>query len=200
MDNSLQVIRTFIAIELPEPVKLGLRKLQNSLKSSESGFAKWVNPDGIHITLKFMGNMDIKNINTITSAIREACKEITPFQIQLQELGAFPSLKRVQIVWVGLTGDLPLLLKLQKNIDNKLSGIGYPKEEREFVPHITLARMRDNVTITERQNLGDVISRTTIEAGMNIDVMSISLMRSELTRSGAIYTRLSSIELNPSCQ
>ena len=193
-------IRSFIAIELPTQVKAELKILQQAWKGANSGIVKWVNPDGIHITLKFLGNIDLKQVDKITEIIKLSCQKIQPFTLQLQGTGAFPNLRRVQVVWIGVIGELPALQELFSNIEANLSKIGFPAEGRGFVPHITLARVRENASMSERQALGELINRTKIEKSLNIEVKSINLMRSDLTRTGARYTLLGSVELKPSCQ
>lgn len=193
-------IRSFIAIELPESVKTGLKQVQDYLRSNDPTGAKWVDPESIHLTLKFLGNVDADKVEAVTQAIQSASKNIGPFHLELKGLGAFPSLRRVQVVWVGITGDLDELLALQKQIEFYVSPLGFPTEKRGFTPHLTLARVRDMATPQDRQSLSELISRTEIGSNLTIHVSSVNLMRSQLTRAGAIYSRLSSTQLSPSCQ
>jgi 2'-5' RNA ligase len=188
-------IRSFIAIELPEEVKDCLKRLQDRLKSVDPSCAKWVGPEGIHLTLKFLGNVNTYNLDAIIKAMQESVKGISPFQLQLKGVGAFPNLRRVQIVWVGLAGDLEQLKTLQSALESSLVSLGFPKENRGFTPHLTLARLRDTATLQQRQTIGDIIAKAEIESNLLIKVESLSLMRSQLTRSGAIYSCLSSVHL-----
>ncbi len=197
--ENIDQIRSFIAIQLPEPVMMGLKRVQEILKSSEPSFIKWVDPEGIHLTLKFLGNVPAGRIEQIIKLIEAASQDIGPFNLELKGLGAFPHLKRVQIVWVGINGDLDILQLLQKNLENNLSKIGFPPENRVFTPHLTLARVRDYASPLQRQSLGESIARLNFNSDLVIKVNSISLMRSQLTRSGAVYTELASIQLKNSC-
>jgi RNA 2',3'-cyclic 3'-phosphodiesterase len=196
----MEEIRSFIAIELPEEVKCGLLMLQNRLKSVDPDCAKWVAPSGIHLTLKFLGNVNSDKIDSVIQAMRQAAKSVSPFHLELNGLGAFPNLRRVQIVWAGIIGDLDTLNTLQSNLETALIPSGFQPEKRPFTPHLTLARMRDNATPLQRQTLGEAISKTKFESQMIIQVRCLSLMKSQLTRAGAIYSCLSSVELSPSCQ
>jgi RNA 2',3'-cyclic 3'-phosphodiesterase len=196
----MEQIRSFIAIELPQEVKAGLRQIQAGFKSGHPASARWVDPEGIHLTLQFLGNVDADKIEAIQQALKQAAIAVPPFHLELKGLGAFPSLRRAQVVWVGLRGDLDKLQVLQKRIETSLLPLGFEPEKRAFTPHLTLARMRDMASPLERQTLGETISRTKIETNLMIEVNSVSLMRSQLTRAGAIYTRLCLAQLNPSCQ
>jgi RNA 2',3'-cyclic 3'-phosphodiesterase len=194
-----QPIRSFIAIELPSEVKSLLERIENSLKSGDPSCAKWVSPESIHLTLKFLGNVSETKIEAVVQSLQKAAQNIPPFNLTIQGLGAFPNLKRPQVVWVGLAGDLVQLQTLQKQVEANVSPLGFPSEARPFTPHLTLARVRDYASPQSQQSLGDLISRTQIEADYRVPVSSISLMKSQLTRAGAVYTRLASIDLKPSC-
>jgi RNA 2',3'-cyclic 3'-phosphodiesterase len=192
-------IRSFIAIELPGTVKDGLKKIQQHLRSADSSGAKWVEPDGIHLTLKFLGDVETGRIDRIIRLMEDASHITGPFRLELKGLGAFPNLRKTQVVWVGISGDLDKLQLLQKRLEDDLARSGFPPEGRDFTPHLTLARLREYATPLQRQSLGDAIARFKLESDLVIQVKSISLMKSQLTRSGAIYTELALIELKPAC-
>ena len=192
----METIRAFIAIELPSELRQQLTRLQAKLKSANQPRIKWVNPDGIHLTLKFLGNIPTSDIDRITQAMTEAARQITPFYLETQALGAFPSLKRVQVVWLGLGGEVDKLKKLQQLVENKLASLGFATEQRPFKPHLTLARLGNEVPPVERQRLGELIAGTRFETDCNIKVDGINLMRSQLTRTGAIYSRIGSATLS----
>jgi len=191
----MEQIRSFIAIELPEELKAGLVELQARLKSGMQPAVKWVDPYSIHLTLKFLGNIAVDKIAAITRAMEEAAQEISPFQLKVKNLGVFPNLRRVQVVWVGINGDVDKLNRLQQRIEFNLVPLGFARESRPFVPHLTLARLRDRASPDERQKFGQLIADTKLEAVYTIKVDSINLMRSQLTREGAIYSQISSVEL-----
>jgi len=195
----MEQIRSFIAIELPEEVKDELVHLQEQLKTVDPLCAKWVNPAGIHLTLKFLGNVGMHRIDSICQAIGDASRGISPFHLSLDKMGAFPNLRRIQVVWVGLAGNLDQLKELQRKIEANLVPLGFPPEGRLFTPHLTLARLRETATPPVYQALGQIITNTGTESNVSFKVSCVSLMRSQLSRTGAIYTMLNSIELKPSC-
>lgn len=195
MAHNPEQIRSFIAIELPEEAKKGLARLRKELEREEHRFVKWVDPGGIHLTLKFLGNIPSKRVTEITEAMGKAAQGISPFHLEISGLGAFPSLKQARVFWVGIGGELDNLSRLQQNIDSALAALGFAKEERSFVPHLTLARIRQGASPLERRSFGELVGATIFEDKYHVGVGAISLMRSQLMPAGAIYTCLSTVGL-----
>lgn len=191
----MEQIRSFIAIELPREIKLAIASLQDKLKASGGAPVRWVDPDNIHLTLKFLGDIDTGITGRIAAALEEAARGTHPFKVEVSGLGVFPNPRRVQVVWVGLTGELEKLGQLQKRIEDGLVPLGFPAEGRAFTPHLTLARVRDYAGPDERQKLGQLIEKTEFDVKYAIKVNTVQLMRSQLTREGPVYTRISTIEL-----
>jgi len=192
----MEQVRSFIAIELPNELKVGLSQLEAQLKSGKQSGVKWVNPYSIHLTLKFLGSIAVDRISQITKAMNEAVQGISPFHLEVKELGVFPNLRRVQVVWVGISGEVDRLGQLQQRIESNLARLGFAPESRPFTPHLTLARLRNQASLDERQRLGELIAGTRFEVAYTIKVDTISLIRSQLTREGAIYSRISAVGLN----
>jgi 2'-5' RNA ligase len=188
-------VRLFIAVELPEVVKRELETLQNRLWVEPAEGIKWVAPQGIHLTLKFLGWVVRDRIVDIKSALAEAVKGFTPFEMGLSGLGAFPNLRRADVVWCSLSGDLASLANLRQLVEKYVSPLGYPTENRPFSPHLTLARLREEVSPETRQKLAKKLVETRFEPGVSIPVDSISLMQSTLLPAGAVYTRLARFPL-----
>jgi 2'-5' RNA ligase len=188
-------IRCFIAIALPDEAKEGLARLKKELERDEHNFVKWVDPGGIHLTLKFLGNIPSKRVTDITEAMRTAVQGISRFHLEISGMGAFPSLRQVRVFWVGVSGEVDKLSRLQQNIDSALTALGFAKEERSFVPHLTLARIKQGASPLERRGFGELVGTTIFEDKYHVEVEAISLMRSQLTPAGAIYTRLMTVAL-----
>jgi 2'-5' RNA ligase len=195
VSHNPEQIRSFIAIELSEEAKKGLAKLRKELERDDHKFVKWVAPGAIHLTLKFLGNIPCKQVAEITKAIEEAAQGISPFHLEISGLGAFPNLKQVRVFWVGISGELDKLSKLQQNIDSTLAALRFAKEERPFVPHLTLARIREGASPLERRSFGELVGSIVFEDKYDIEVEAISLMKSQLTPAGAIYSCLSLVGL-----
>jgi 2'-5' RNA ligase len=193
-DNPEQ-IRSFIAIELSEEAKEGLARLRKELERDENKFVKWVEPGGIHLTLKFLGNIAFKQVTEITKAIEKGAQGISPFHLEISGLGAFPNLKQIRVFWVAISGELDKLSRLQQSIDSALAALRFGKEERPFVPHLTLARIREGASPLDRRSFGELVDSIIFEDKYDVEVKAISLMRSQLTRAGPIYTCLSLVGL-----
>ncbi len=191
----MEQVRSFIAIELPDELKRELAELEARLQSGIQAGVKWVDPYGIHLTLKFLGNVAADRIGEVTKAMEEAARGISPFQLGLGNLGVFPNLRRVQVAWVGVKGEIDKLEQLQQRIESGLASLDFNPESRKFTPHLTLARLRNQVSLAERQRFGQLIADTEFEAIHGIEVDAVNLMRSQLTREGAIYSRIGSVLL-----
>jgi 2'-5' RNA ligase len=191
-----KLIRAFIAIELPEELQSGILRLQNEFKSAGHTRVKWVTPQNIHLTLKFLGNISSEKAEEIKEVLEKAKQGIAPFQLKTDKLGAFPNIRQPRVFWLGMTGELETLLTLQQCIDKALINLGFSKEERLFSPHITIARTRDSATREEKAEFGKSIEKTPFTDRYTIYVASFNLMRSQLLPSGAIYSRLAIVNLN----
>jgi 2'-5' RNA ligase len=191
----MEPIRTFIAVELPQEIRLELETLQARLKLPNQPWVKWVDPHGIHLTLKFLGNIATDRVDEIIEAMREAAGGIPALHLELKGMGAFPNLKRVQVVWVGLEGEIEQLRQLQQRIEASLSRLGFARESRPFTPHLTLARVRDRASAEDRQAFGQAIASASLEANYAFEVTAIGLIKSQLTREGALYSQLGVVGL-----
>ncbi|MDO8578136.1 MAG: RNA 2',3'-cyclic phosphodiesterase [Dehalococcoidales bacterium] len=192
--EAMEEIRCFIAIELPDDIREGLGRLIARLKSRQPD-VKWVDPAAIHLTLKFLGYVAPDRVGEITEAITDAACGIPPFSLEVKDLGVFPSLNRVRVVWIGVEGETDKLLQLQKRLETNLDILGFPPEEREFTPHLTLARVRDTASPAEREELVRLITATKASPIGSFTAKSVSLMSSQLARTGAVYTQLAAVKL-----
>ncbi len=191
----MEQIRSFIAIELPVELKREISRLQEQLKAGSRAPVRWVSPENIHLTLKFLGDIDAAVIDDIKDALQEAVWGISAIRLGAEGLGVFPNNTRVQVIWVGLSGEIDRLQKLQQSIDKELAKLGFPAEKRGFSPHLTIARLRDRANANERQDMGRLVENTRFQSSLDFSVTSIHLMKSQLTREGPIYSRLGSVNL-----
>ena len=191
----MEQVRSFIAIELPDELKVGLAQLEAQLKMRRQPWVKWVDPYSIHLTLKFLGSVNVDRINEITKVMEESVQGIPPLHLEVKDLGVFPSLSRVQVAWVGVSGEVDKLSQLQQHLETNLARLGFAPESRPFTPHLTLARLRNQASLDEQQKFGQLIANTRFEATYTIKVDAISLIKSQLTREGAIYSRISLVAL-----
>ena len=191
----METLRLFIAIELPPEVKQALARLQTKLKTGRDTPVKWVATDAMHLTLQFLGDVDAGLTGKINAALEIAARGTSPFRLELTGLGVFPGTARVRVVWVGLGGQVDELLNLQKCIETALVHLGFTPESRPFTAHLTLGRVRDNATPSERQALGQLIEKTAFKDAPGFDVKNVRLVQSQLRPQGPVYTLLASVEL-----
>jgi RNA 2',3'-cyclic 3'-phosphodiesterase len=191
----MESLRCFVAVELDPRTRAELARLQDVLRRATSLPAKWVAPEGIHLTLCFLGEISQERVVPTGQAIAATCAEFGPFELELAGLGVFPNPQRPQVLWVGLNGQTAELARLQKALEARLIPMGYHPENRPFSPHLTLARLRPEILPAACQELAAALSRTPVPPGRKISVTAVSLIKSTLTPAGAIYTRLSTARL-----
>jgi len=191
----MEQIRSFIAIELPREIRAGLDSLEERLKAGQHPFVKWVDPEGIHLTLKFLGNIALTTVPEIIEAITKIAQPISPFRLQIGGLGVFPNWQRPQVVWVGIGGEVEKLAALQRDMEAALAPLGFPSESRSFKAHLTLGRLRERASPGDRQRFAAWARSIEFETSRPFEVSALRLMKSQLTPSGAIYSQLASVEL-----
>lgn len=179
-------IRTFIAIELNPQIRSELSGLQTILKKSDAD-VKWVEPESIHLTLKFLGHIENEKVKEVQNALSEAAKKFNPFTLGLKEIGAFPKLSYPKVIWAGVNEGRVESEQIAKELEDRLEKLGIPKEEREFHPHITLGRVRSP---KNKEALKNIIETTKFEPSSKINVVHLTLFKSQLTPQGPIYTPL----------
>jgi len=191
----MERIRSFIAIELPPQIRAELRSLEGKLKAGQHPFVKWVDPGGIHLTLKFLGGIPATIVPEIVEAMTRTAEQVSPFALQLGGLGVFPNWQQPQVVWVGMGGEIDKLAGLHRDLETALSSLGFAPESRSFRAHLTLGRLREGASPKDRQDFAAWARSIKFESDLSFEVDSLSLMKSQLTPSGAIYTQLASVGL-----
>jgi RNA 2',3'-cyclic 3'-phosphodiesterase len=191
-----QLIRTFIAIELNELLHRALGEVQEELKQERAArLVRWVAPESIHVTIKFLGDVDAERLYTLQRAVSAACTGIAQFGFELRGIGAFPNLQRPNVIWVGAQGQIEVAALLAEKIEAACAALGFPKEERPFTPHLTLGRVKREASFDDKRIVGEMISKAQVGIIGAVQVERVSVMKSELRPGGSIYTRLGAIEL-----
>jgi len=186
-----QQIRTFIAIPLSDRIKEELSKLQEELKQNEAE-VKWVRPEGIHLTLKFLGNVEEEKVQEIEEAIGKKIRKSSPFLLSLGCLGVFPDLRRPRVVWIGVEKGASEVKELARRVEKALLPLGAKKEDRPFSPHLTLGRIKGGKGIGRLKEILGSLEATKLSS---LNIGRIEIIKSQLTRQGAIYTTLRKIIL-----
>ena len=197
MNEQASIIRVFIALELPAKSKQTLAEVIQKPRTELPNGVGWVNPSGIHLTLKFLGDIDSSSVAGILEAMRSAVKpkQGERFGLRLSGLGVFPNPEQPRVLWAGLDGDLAALRSLQERVDQSVSQLGFAKERRPFTPHLTIGRVRNGATSELRRRVGGFLATTHIEAGESWQPDAIHLIQSTLTPEGAVYSHLGSVPI-----
>lgn len=179
------VVRAFLSIDIEERALLS-RILQIQQKLNPQGAKmKLVEPDNIHFTIRFFGDTPIARINQMQDCLKQI--KITPFEINIAEVGAFPNKRKPRVIWIGVTNNSQLIVDLKLRIDSYLREIGYEAEKEKFTPHATIARVR---TIKDSSKIVSNLEDLANELVGTMIVKSISMKKSTLTSSGPIYETL----------
>ncbi|MHC4308140.1 MAG: RNA 2',3'-cyclic phosphodiesterase [Planctomycetota bacterium] len=185
-------IRVFIAIEINCEIKNKLSEYLRNLKRVGAD-VKWVSPENIHLTLKFIGYVEEDALINLNRIINNAVASIEPFSISIGNIGAFPSLKRPRVIFVCVQEKGDNLLRIYEKLDKGVERLGIKKESRKYVGHITLGRVKSQKNISKLKNA--LNSGTECYFGLE-KVTSLSLIQSKLSSTGPIYTRLNNFILN----
>jgi RNA 2',3'-cyclic 3'-phosphodiesterase len=187
----MTVVRTFVAIDLAPAIRSALAALQARLAQGPGGSAgRWVKPEGIHLTLKFLGDVDTRRLPDLYAAIDRACARQMPFEVQVGGSGCFPNARRPRVVWVAVSGESKVLAELQCQIERECTALGYAAEERAFTPHLTLARIRQEAPLHEAQALGNATMVTQVDTLGRQHIERVHVFKSELRPEGALYSAL----------
>ena len=191
-----EAVRAFVAIELSDEARRALAGLVDRLREARVRGMRDVRPEGIHLTLKFLGDVPRTQVDVIVAELSKTASQHSPFGLELGSVGVFPNRTRTRVLWVGIGGDLPSLLGLQRGIEDALAGLGFDRDRRPYSPHLTVARVGDLSTAADRRQANDALDAAGFQPGPRIEVRSIVLMQSRLGRDGASYHPLAHIPLD----
>jgi 2'-5' RNA ligase len=187
-------MRCFIAIEIPEDIRTDLAALQKELGGRvdvHKGDVKWVEPEGMHLTLKFLGEVPDNQIVGVCNITKEVADRRPAFDFAIKEVGSFGG-RSARVLWVGAGLDSPELLRVQQDLEERLDQAGWPREARQFSGHLTLCRIRNSKAGEKLANLAKQykdFDLGTVRAG------SLCVYESQLRPQGPIYTRLGNFTL-----
>lgn len=183
--------RLFIAINVPAQALDVIERLQAELKRTAPDRAiRWARPEGIHLTLKFLGDVPTGQLEDLQAALDAAVAGRSPFDLRVEGLGAFPNTQRPRVVWIGVEGNLKPLKTLRRRVEEHVSALGYSAEDRSFTPHLTLGRVQRGASRRDTNAIGELVESTMVEALASWRVEAVSLMRSELHPDGTVYTEV----------
>ena len=187
--------RTFIALELDESLQRFLGNVIHRL-AQQLPSVRWVNPSGIHLTLAFLGELSDEQLSVAKQAADAAAQQITPFEFRLKELGMFGSQRQPRVIWMGIEESSGNLFRLHGVLNRELELRGFEVDSRPFSPHLTLARIKQPLNADEQQTLQRLLaSKESAPSSSRQYAHDLSVMKSELSRSGARYTCLQAYPL-----
>ncbi len=185
-----ETVRTFIAVEIPDNVRDVISGVISELRKFCGG-VRWVPPENLHLSLKFLGDLEPERFSVLKVTVGRALTGSRPFGMTLSGIGAFPNLRRPRVFWIGVGDRGKDFEGIYDKIEGALSDEGFPKEERKFSPHLTIGRVKSPRELGEVASKVDRVSL----APQEITVSEVVIMKSDLRPSGPIYTPLARYEL-----
>ncbi len=191
------MIRSFVAIDLPGLTKARLKAVAQQLRGQvPRDSVRWTRITGVHLTLKFLGDVNQSDLPQIKQALAQVGQRHAPFEFTIGGVGCFPNTRRPRVVWVGLQEESGVLAALQRDVDQSLVPLGFEPEKRRFHPHLTLGRVKRGIPSGDLRRLGQVLVVSGIGELDRVQATSLRLMRSELRSSGALYSSLAAVDLS----
>ncbi len=190
------VLRAFIAVELESDILAEMSKVQSDFeKLVPPGSVRWVRPEGIHLTLKFLGDTRRERLPAVQDGIRRAAEGVGHFEIELANSGCFPDCRRPRVIWIGIDKGDKRLSQLQRQVEKEMQSLGWAPERRPFSPHLTLGRVQRNATTSEVRRIGEIVAGSHVGTLGVQQVTEVALIRSILSPGGARYVKLFSAKL-----
>lgn len=191
----MSVIRAFIAIELSEDIQTQLGEIISELKRKIGDVPiRWVPVRNIHLTLKFLGDVSIANLDMLKEILRSITASHSKFSISVGGIGAYPKPQQPRVIWVGVEAP-PDLIAIQHSIESEAARLGYTRERRPFAPHLTLGRVSRSASAREVRAIADLLEDYKLGFVGVTRVNEVHLFRSDLQPDGAVYTQLYSASL-----
>jgi len=191
----MSVIRSFIAIDLPDTLNEALTQVSDSLQAKLKGMPiRWVPVANIHLTLKFLGDVSEKNVVVINEILLAETASHKPFEISVGGFGVFPTYSRPRVIWVGVEAPEELHY-LHRRIDVETTRLGYAPDQRKFDPHLTFGRVSRNANPGEVRHIGGELKQHKLGFLGVARIMEVNLFRSDLSPKGAVYSKLYTAQL-----
>jgi RNA 2',3'-cyclic 3'-phosphodiesterase len=193
----MSLLRAFIAVEIPTEIQQKVYRETANFRKGVDFLVRWVPIDNMHLTLKFLGDVSPSSVEFLMQMLRNEAENVPCFNIQLTGLGAFPSLRRPRVIFIGIQAPAALDT-LQRGIESASRRLGYESEERPYSAHLTLGRVKQNVGAADQQKIRRTLESTQVDLLVTARVDSVHLYKSELKPTGSVYTRLYTAPLKKS--
>jgi 2'-5' RNA ligase len=189
------ILRSFIAVEIPSEIQsaiaFSLAPLKNTLPNP---LIRWVAPQNVHLTLKFLGDVSPANLERLAELLKVEVASQGMFSMSVGGLGAFPTQRRARVIWIGLDAPPPLAA-LHRGVDAAAAQLDYPKEERPFSPHLTIGRVAPNASSSDFQRIHTALGTTKVGLLGVVRVQALHIFKSDLQPGGSVYTLLYSLSM-----
>ena len=185
-------MRTFIAIKAADEIKQRIIEIQNELKSINADI-RWIKLENIHMTLKFLGEVEDSRIIEVCSIVEDAVKTTEKFELSIETSGVFPGQGLPKVIWIGVLEGLEFLAKSYRSLEESLYRAGFEKEKRNFSAHLTIGR------ISSARNIKNLLQKLETLKSVRLGRMAVKavfIMRSDLTPKGPEYSVIKKVELN----
>ena len=191
----MRSIRAFIAVEIPPEIHKAIDRKTTPLRDAlDPSLVRWVPTGNIHLTLKFLGDVSPANVEMLSQMLRVETSRYPTFKIQFGDVGVFPNPRRPRVIWVGIQAP-GALETLQHGIEAAAATLGYPAEKRPFSPHLTVGRVKQNISASGMQRIRTALDETIANTLGSAQVTAVHLFKSDLKPTGAVYTKLFSAPL-----
>ena len=189
------MLRSFIAVEIPAEIQSAIaHSIASFKKTLPKPLIRWVAPQNVHLTLKFLGDVSPANLERLAEAIKVEAASHEIFSMSVGGLGAFPTHGRARVIWIGLDAP-PALAALQRGVDAVAAKLGYPTEERPFSPHLTIGRVAQNASASDLQRIHAALDATKVGILGTVRVQAVHIFKSDLQPGGSVYTLLYSLSM-----
>ena len=191
----MSLLRTFIAVEIPLQVQIKIQQATEPLrKAIGSALVRWVPAQNVHLTLKFLGDVSPASVDILTQMLRTEADTSPSFDMQISGLGSFPSLRRPRVLYIGIQAPAELEA-LYRGVESACARLGYESEKRDFSPHLTVGRVKQDASATDQQRIRRALEETKIDSLGTARVNSVHLYKSDLKPTGSVYTQIFSAPL-----
>jgi RNA 2',3'-cyclic 3'-phosphodiesterase len=190
----MTLLRVFIAVEIPLTIRKAILEKTESMRNALGTLIRWVPVENMHFTLKFIGEVSPGNVELLSEMLTLEAKGSAPFPMQVGGLGSFPGPRRARVIWIGIQSPAALV-SLQHGIESATARLGYEPETRSFSPHLTIGRVRQQVSAGEQQQIRAALEKTQVGDLGKAEITEVHLFKSDLQPGGPIYTRLFSVPL-----
>ena len=190
-----ETIRVFLAIDLPSSLQSVLAELIGQLRHQNLHDIRPINPDNLHITMNFMGDVSVNKIPDVVKAVSGIVELTAPFDLKIGPIVTFPDERFPRVISIGFTGNLNPVTQMHQCVEATMANLGIVNEQRPFIPHLTIVRMRDEASLDMGRSAIKLVNKYWAGSGSDFQVNSVSLIKSNLSANGASYETIANFEM-----